>query len=563
MLLQRFSRWGRAVGHVGRYRVIVGVFLKYGYEDLARRLPLPKRSLWILPRARREHERIARLTPAGRLRCAFEELGPTFIKFGQLLSTRSQLLPTDYVNELAKLHDHVPPVPFEKIHEVLQNELEHPVNEYFSRIEPAPIGSASIAQVHSATLSNGTRCVIKIQRPGIEKTVRVDTQIMAQLATLLENHVEGWKVNRPTAVVAGFARRIEQELNFTHEAAHVERFAHQFTGDPAIYAPRIYRDISTRRILVMEHVEAIKASDVPALKNAGLDLRLIANRITHLIMKQIFVYGFFHADPHPGNIHILPGNVVCFLDFGQMGFLDRQTRETFAALILGIARKDESAATHALLKLANAELDPPRHGLEADVAEFMHLHFYRPVSELVFAHMVTDLFRLTNNYGLVIPPDLFTMLKALSLMENLVSKLDPGHDFIAQLRPFLNRIHRSQLQPGNILRHLSNFKSNAAAFARELPLEIRRIVAQLRNGQAKIIFRHEGLDPLDNTLERVSNRLSFALVLAALMISSSLIVYAKIPPLWHEIPIIGVVGYLVAGLMGFWLLIAILRHGKM
>ena len=277
-----------------------------------------------------------------RLRQALEELGPTFVKLGQLLSTRAHLLPRPFTLELAKLHDQVPPIPFQQVQAVVESELKRPLAELFLSIEETPIGSASIAQVHRAVRVNGEKCVIKVQRPGIEKTVRLDLEIMAHLATLLENHVEGWRVHKPTAIVAEFAKSMEQELDFGAEAAHLERFAHQFAGEPAIYVPKVVPGAVTRRVLTMEYIEAVKASKFEELDAAGLDRRQIATRITDLVMKQIFVHGFFHADPHPGNIHILPGNVICFLDFGMMGFLDQQTRQTFAKFVMGIAQQQRN-----------------------------------------------------------------------------------------------------------------------------------------------------------------------------------------------------------------------------
>jgi ubiquinone biosynthesis protein len=370
-------------------------------------------------------------------------------------------------------------------------------------------------------------------------------------------------VHRPMAIVAEFARRVEQELDFTAEAAHMERFAHQFQGEPTVHVPKVYRAASSQRVLTMEHIEAIKASKLDALDAAALDRRKIATRIADLVMRQIFVHGFFHADPHPGNIHILPGNVICFLDFGMMGFLDQRTRETFADLVTGIAQRREAGATAALLKLADAELDPPRPGLAADMAEFMHQHFYRPMGEIIFAKLVNHLFRLTSKHALTMPPDLFTMLKALSLMEALVRHLNPEHDLIAQARPFLKEVNLRRANPRRLLRQLGELSFETAAFLRELPIEIRRVLAQIKGGTSRVTFHHEGLEPLDNTLERASNRLSFALVLAALLIASSLIIHAGVPPQWHGIPAIGLVGYVFAGLMGAWLLFSILRHGRM
>jgi len=565
MLFGRFRKIGRAVEHVQRLRIIVGVFLRYGYEPLARRLPLP--SPWHLPfrSQRRIQEELSPLSAPERLRQALEELGPTFVKLGQLLSTRTHLLPRPFTLELANLHDRVPPIPFAEAQAILVAELKRPLHEIFSSIEETPIGSASIAQVYRAVRLNGEKCVVKIQRPGIEKKVRVDLEIMAYLASLLENHVEGWRVHQPTAVVAEFAKSMEQELDFTAEAAHLERFAYQFAGETTIYVPKVVPGLVTKRVLTMEYIEAVKASNIEALAAAGLDRRQIATRITDLVMKQIFVHGFFHADPHPGNIHILPGNVICFLDFGMVGFLDEQTRQTFAKFVMGIAQRNEAAAAAALLKLAHAELDPPRAGFEGDVAEFMHRHFYRPAGEMVFGQLINHLFYLTERHNLTLPADLSVMLKALALMEDLVCRLDPGHDIIAQARPFMRHVLLEQLGPRRLLRHWLEFGGEAAGLARELPLEIRRLMAQIKEGRARFHVHHEGLEDLMNTLERIVNRLAFALVLASLIVSSAVILHARVPPLWghQQVSAIGVVGYLLAGVMGFWLLIAMLRHGKM
>jgi ubiquinone biosynthesis protein len=558
--LNPFKKFGRAVGHARRFRIIIAVFLRYGYEDIVQRLPLPRMPFQKLGK---DGEALAHLSAPQRLRQAFEELGPTFVKLGQLLSTRTLLLPPAFTTELAKLHDQVPPIPFDQVLAVLGAELKGPPTDFFLSIEEACIGSASIAQVHRAVRRNGEKCVIKVQRPGIEKTVRLDLGIMADLAALLERHVEDWQVHKPTAVVAEFARQVEQELDFRAEAAHLERFAYQFALEPHIHVPKVYSQTSTRRVLTMEQIDAVKASNFEALDAAGLDRALVATRITDLIMKQVFVHGFFHADPHPGNIHILPDNVICFLDFGMMGFLDESTRETFAKFIIGIGQRNEAATAAALLALAHADLDPPRQGFEADVAEFMHRNFYRPAGEMVFGQLVNQLFFLTARYKLTLPPDLSSMLKALALIENLVSRLDPGHDILAQARPFMKQVRLRQVAPRRRLRQWAEFGGDMSGLLRDLPLEVRRLIAQIKEGRARFVIRHHGLDSFLTTIERVVNRLAFALVLSSLIIASAVIVHARVPPLWHDMSVIGVLGYLLAGLMGFWLLLAMLRHGKM
>jgi len=546
-----------------RFRDIVSVFLKYGYEDLAERLHLPSPLRLPFRKLRQTQEEVSLLSAPERMRRAFEELGPAFVKLGQLLSSRRHLLPAAFAVELAKLNDAVPPIPFDQVLNVLARELKRPWNELFISIDEIPVGSASIAQVHRAILLTGDLCVIKVQRPGIEEMVRLDLEIMAQLAGLLEKHVEGWQALKPTAIVAEFRRRMEQELDFSAEASHVERFAHQFAGEPAIFVPKVFHQTSTRRLLTLERVEGIKASLFDELDNAGLNRTEIATRIADLVMKQVFTFGFFHADPHPGNIHVLPGNIICFLDFGMMGYLDQKTRDTFARFMEGIAQRDERQAASALLRLANAELDPARPGFEADVSEFMHQHFYRPLGELVFGELVNHLFSLTTRHNLTMPADLFPMLKALSQTESLVTRLNPGHDIIQQARPFLKEVRMRQIRPRRLWRYWAEFGGEITTLLRELPLETRRLMAQIKEGRARIQVHHGGFEELLRTMERIVNRLSFTLVLSSLIISSSVIVHARVPPLWHGVSVIGVLGYTLAGLMGFWLLISMLRHGKM
>ncbi|HSH95508.1 MAG TPA: AarF/UbiB family protein, partial [Roseimicrobium sp.] len=378
-----------------------------------------------------------------------------------------------------------------------------------------------------------------------------------------ETHIPEWRMHQPVALVEELARTLEKELDFSCEAGHLERFAWQFRDEPTIYLPEVYLDFSTSRVLVMEYVEGIKASHLDKLKSAGIDSNEISIRIADLVMKQIFTHGFFHADPHPGNIQIMADGRVCFLDFGMMGFLDLRTREAFADLIWGIARRNEGSVAAALIKLTETDFEPARGVFETDVAEFMHQNFYRVAGDVHFANLVKQLARLTTKHRLRLPPDLVVMMRALSLTEELVRVLNPGHDLIAQAKPFMKRARLERLRPRRVMANAFEFAQEMGEAARELPGEVRRIVSQLRNGQARINFRHEGLEPATNAFERSTNRLSFAIVVAALIISSSLVIRSKVPPMWGDVSVLGLVGYIMAGLMGFWLLISIVRHGKM
>jgi ubiquinone biosynthesis protein len=563
MLFQRFRKIGAAYHQAMRLRDIAGVLLKYGYDDLAQYLPLPRAARIPFKRVRDQQANMQEISQPERLRRACEELGPTFVKLGQLAAARTRILPPEFTDELAKLQDQVAPLPFSAVRSVIEEELKRPLTDVFASVEEAALGSASIGQVHRATLITGEEVVIKVQRPGIQKTVGEDLAILRQLASLAETHLPEWRLHQPVALVDELARSLEKEMDFTCEAAHLERFARQFKDESTIYLPTVFLEFTTSRVLVMEYVNGIKASRLDELAAAGLDRRELGRRIADLVMKQIFAHGFFHADPHPGNIQIMPDQRVCFLDFGMMGFLDLRTREAFVDFVWGIARRSETSVATALLKLTETDFEPARGSFETDVAEFMHRHFYRAAGEIHFGGLVSQLARLTGKHHLRLPPDLVVMLRALSLTEDLVRQLNPEHDLIAQAKPFMKQTRMERLKPRRVITSVLEFAQEVGEVARELPNEVRRIVSQIKTGNARVNFRHEGLEPAMNAFERATNRLSFALVVAALIISSSLIIRAKVPPMWGDVSLVGLAGYLLAGLMGFWLLISILRHGKM
>ena len=560
-MIHPFENIGRTIENLQRYRDIVLIFMKYGYEDVAHRLHLPT-SLKI-PFFHKAAEAAPQLPAAVRLRLAFQELGPTFVKLGQILSARSDFLPESFIVELSKLQDEVPPIGFTEVRQIIERELKRPLDQVYSFVEETPLGSASIAQVHRARLLNGSVVVIKVQRPGIQRIIEVDLQIMGHLASLIENHLEAWKTHQPTRVVAQIARTLAEEIDFNVEAAHIERFCWQFGEDQRIHVPKVYRHATTRHVLTMEYIDGIKASRLAELDSARVNRPEIANRIAELVMEQIFVHGFFHADPHPGNIHILPGQTVGFIDFGMMGYLDQRPREAFADLAWGIARRNQTSVANALLKMGSTDIESSRQGLEADVGEFMHQNFYRPLGEVSFGKLLSQLLQLTTRHNLRIAPDYFMMLKSISLMENLVRQIDPEFDIVARATPILKKVRLDRLRPKRLMDYVFEFGFDLAGLARDAPVELRGILAQFRARQAKVFFKHDGLEPMIASIERTSNRLAFAIVLSALIIGSSLMVHAGIPPKWNGIPIIGLAGFVVAALMGFWLLISIIRHGRM
>ncbi|PTY03594.1 ABC transporter [Verrucomicrobia bacterium LW23] len=566
MSLLKFGLLGRTYQHLNRYKDILSVLFKYGYEDVLRRLGIADYfdAGFLRTFGNKEPDsKISSLPAPTRLRLACEELGPAFVKMGQILSLRPDLLPDDYMEELAKLQDSVTPMPFEEVKTLLALEFNRPLDEIFETIEPEPLAAASIAQVHKARLINGQDVVVKVQWPRLRGMIEVDLEIMLHLGGLAERHVEGWKVHRPTAIIQELGKSLRREIDFKLEAAHMERFERQFQGENSARVPTVYREASTERVLTMEYLSGVKISDVEALRAAGMDLPALATRLTDVLMKQIFVHGFFHADPHPGNVYVLPDGVVGFFDFGMMGHLDERGRQSFADLVWGIVERDQVGVSGALLKLSQCENEPSRLTLEFDVGEFIHRHFYRPVEEIEFGKLITQLLQITSHHGLRMAPDLFILLKAMGMMEALVRELSPKHDLIMQAAPFIAQVRLNRYNPNRLAQGMVEFGYDFVDLARQMPSEVRKIMSQLKTGETQFVFKHEGLSPMEQTLDRITNRIAFALVLASLIIGSSIIVLSGTPPKVWDIPIIGLIGFCLAGVMGFRLLLAIMFHGRM
>ena len=564
MLIKTIGGLGRTYRHLHRYSEILGVGIKFGFGDLVNSLRVEQYvdlGRKVIFRGRKE--KIESLTRAVRLRMVLEELGPTFIKLGQALSTRPDVMPADFVAELSKLQDEVPPFPSEQAREILEKELEAPVWEVFSSIDPKPMAAASIGQVHRARLKTGEDVVVKVQRPGIRKTIEVDLEILMHLAILMERHLEGWALHRPTSVVEEFGRTLEAELDYGSEAGNMERLAAMYADDPRVYVPTVYRKTTTAQVLTMEFVMGIKADNIKELEAAGYDLTQIASLGAELVIDQTMKRGFFHADPHPGNLLILPDHVICFLDLGMMGHLSRRSRENIADLALGVVRRDPAAMVGALLRLTEWDEEPDTQALERDVIGVVDRHFNRPLKELSLSDLLQQTFNLAFKYQMRVPPDLLLLIKALSTIEGVASRLDPNFDLIEKAAPFVRQVQMEKYNPHRLAEDFLDYALEIKDILRYMPGEVRQLLRIARKGKLRIELEHEGLEELRLTQNRTNNRLSFAIVLAALIISSSVIVHAGIPPTWHDIPLIGLAGYLVAGVMGFWLLISIIRRGMM
>ncbi len=549
---------------MNRYRQILGVLFKYGFGDLVDRLRIEQYlEIGLQVISRKKRDRVERLTRSVRVRMAFEELGPTFIKLAQVLSARPDLIPADLVVELARLQDKVPATGFGALKEILRKELRETPEEIFAHIEETPLASASIAQVHRAVLKDGEDVAVKIQRPGIRKVIEVDLEIMLHLATLMEHHIEEFSFHRPVKIIEEFARTIEKELDFVLEAENMERFAAQFFEDEHIYVPKTFPEFSGSRVLTMEYIQGIKVSEVDKIDAAGLDRKIIVDRGADLLLRQIFENGFFHADPHPGNIFVLPGNVICMLDYGMVGSILRRIRERFVDLISAVAQRDSSRAVQVLLRLTEWEEEPDLQRFEREVDDFMGRHLYRSLKNIEIGTLLQELLQIAAKYRLRIPSDTFMMMKALATIEGVARMLDPDFEMVAKAAPFVEKVRLERFSPKRISEDAYRMGADFLLFLQQFPKDALEIFRLIRQRKLTVNLEHQGLANMLATHDQISNRVSFSIIIAGLIIGSALIVISEIPPLFYGISLIGIIGFLAAALMGIWLLVAILRKGSL
>ncbi len=556
MLIRQLGIVSRTYRHVNRYRQILGVLFTYGYGDLVDRLNVDQYiEIGMQLITRKRSGKAAKLSRAERIRIALEDLGPTFVKLGQILSTRPDIIPPDVIRELEKLQDNVPPFPFSEAKETIERELGKPVEELFVSIDEKPLAAASIGQVHRARLKNGEEIIVKVRRPGIGAEIEVDLEILLHLATLAESHIDEMAIYKPTKIVEEFSRTMENEIDYTVEALYAERFGRQFLHNPAIYVPSVMSDLSTARVLIMEYVEGIKASEIDVLDEKGYDRRIIAEKGADLLLQQVFDYGFFHADPHPGNLCILPGNVVCFMDFGMMGTVDRRSREDLADMVYAIVKRDEEKATDALLAIVEIDGEPDRRVLEADVATLMEMYAYKPLKEIRIEKVLRQMLDIISRHRLRLPFDKFLMMKALATMEGLGLVLDPDFDMTLRAAPFIERIKLERLSPRRIVDEMITMGADVIRLARATPDEVLDIMKQIKQGKIRLELDHHGLDMLKAALDSTGYRISLALVAGALIIGSSLIISAGKGISLFGFPVLGLAGLMIAALLALLMIV--------
>jgi len=559
---------GRKYRNWGRIRQIGQVFIGQGFGHLVAQMGLQRAVPFRRRHPREELDRLhAEDTAPVRLRRAFEELGPSFIKLGQLLSGRPDLVTAPFADEFKKLRDEVPPFEFEEARERVESELGASLDSLFMEFDPVPVAAASIAQVHKAVLNDGTKVVVKVKRPGVEKYLIQDISILKSLAHLLEKHVPESRIFNPTAIVEEFSRTVRRELDFTIEADNAVRLAENFKGSRLLYIPEIYLEYTSKGVITMERLSGIRIAEVGMLEAAGYDRSQLAKNGAEAFFKQVLEDGFFHADPHSGNMFVMADGRIGLVDFGIVGRLSEEDMEVIADTFLALVNKDFDGLVQQYITMGfvteDVDLDRFRHDFKHDLVELIEPLYGKKISQISLSDYIDRVTRLAIKHRLKFPSDLILMNKALLTIEGLGRELDPDFDFIEVAKPYTHRLVQKKYSPRRYSRRMRRRIMDLSDFFGTLPRQFRIIIRKFIKDDIVVTMDLKGFDRFTRDFDRSTNRISFAVVIAAIIIGSSVIIHSGKGRLVLGYPFLGLVGYVLAGLLGLWLVWGIIRSGRL
>ena len=549
----------RLLRNIGRTSEIVTVLLNHGFGDLVDRIGL--RNFWYRWRrsfSRNPPEPLRHLKQVERIRMALEKLGPTFIKFGQVMSTRPDLVPPGMLIELQKLQESVPPFPSEEAVAQLETELGQPVEKLFATFDRSPLAAGSLGQVHRATHFDGTPLAIKIRRPTAVRDVERDLLLMQELAILLESNIPESRIFDPIGLVNHFARSIRRELNFAREGRTMDEFRRLFRQDATLYVPQVYWELTTEAVLSMEYVDGLRIDELKLMVGARFTPEEIAANGARIFMKQAFEFGVFHGDPHPGNVRILRDGTLCLLDYGMIWMLDGKTREQLVDLLLAISQQDVDAAVRLVLQIGEIHREIDRPLLQIDMRDFVSNYYGVELERLNVGHILSDFVAILSNHGIRCPGSLMLLIRCLVTLEGVGRTLDPEFNLAAHLQPFVEKLVKDRYSPSRMAERMWSESQSLLGYAHDIPGHINRTLRKLSQDDLRIQLEHRNLDHFILELERSSNRLVVGMVIGSLIVASALIISRGSSTIWVTLPI-----FVISSLLAIWLVYGIFRSGRL
>ncbi len=550
---------GKRYKHLQRYREITGVLLKHGFGHIMRNLGLLDFLSIKVKLLLKKEPAAEMLSPAQRVRLALEGIGPTFIKIGQILSTRPDLLAPDYIKELEKLQDRVPAFSFDEVKRQIESELALPVEQLFEGFDPEPLAAASIGQVHRAVLPGDKEVAVKIRRPGIEKVIETDIEILYDVARFLEKRSKWAEMYSFVEMVSEFDRTLHEELDYHAEGRNADTFTKNFAGDDDVVIPAVYWEYTSKKVLTMEYLEGVKFSNISEIERTGLNREALARKVAQAIFKQILIDGFFHGDPHPGNLAALPGEKIVFMDFGMAGHLPEETKNIVGNLMMALISKNANEVMKAVLDLGVAPKSVDKKILRRDIDLLQRKYYEIPLSQIKLGEALNDIMGIAFRHRVRIPPEFALLVKSLLTLEGIVGELDPGLSIVTVAEPFGRQMLRERFSPrkltGNAARHLLEMGNLLPL----LPKKTYDLLDLAAEGELKLKHQFPQVEEVVDRVNIMVNRLAFGIVIAGLVIGSALISQGGYL-LFGQVPV-AEIGFLIAGVMGFWFLVSILRSG--
>lgn len=554
---------GKRMKHAQRYQEIISAFLRNGFGFLVKDLGLLER----LPFQKKviSDKNSRNRTTGERLRLMLQELGPTFVKLGQMASTRRDLLPEDIIFELEKLQDQVSPFSSQQVRQIIEEELGDDLENLYVEFDDKPLATASIGQVHIARLHTNERVAVKVQRPHIRPLVKTDLEILDDLARIMESRIERAKRYQLREIIEEFSKSLSLELDYQTEGRNSEKISRPSSEDETIKVPRVYWSHTTAKVLTMEYINGVKVNNLSRLEEEGYNRKVIAERIAHSMLHQILIEGFFHGDPHPGNIVILPGDRIVWMDFGMVGRLSANMQNQFALLALSMKSGSTNGIIKAISEMGVIPFDTNMSALQVDIAELRERYYDVPLSQISLGGAVTDLLAVAYKHQIMIPAELTMLAKALLTVEALVEMLDPDFSIMNAAEPFGKQLLKERYNPKKIAANAWEHLTEYTEILADLPKKLREVASTIQKGKMRLEITIPELNIFLNKMDRISNRLSFAIVVLAfsiimvgLIIGSSISGQASL--LW-KLPVIEI-GSCIALLMFLWLIFAIFKSGR-